>query len=311
MDRLGRFDDRARKALTLAQDEAKRYGHTYIGTEHLLLGLLRDRECGAARVLERMGVELARVRTALEFIIGRGDRPAAGEVGLTPRAKRCVELAIDEARRLGHHDIRTEHLLLGIVREGEGIAAGVLESLGVNLDKVRHETIRRFTVGSESVASPTGLETGADFFYGRWGRAVPSPATGPDVGDLKRVIGIGRTLWDNGAHFAVLSLELYERAAIVAWLMSGPGDKGMSVIPTIGVADDQGTAYATMSPGAVALGSGLHGLTLVQPGPPEHAGRFIVEVVDGPADPAANDAGQPTRLRCEIDLGETPAGSTN
>ena len=89
-----------------------------------------------------MNVELPKVRTAVEFIIGRGDRPVVGEVGLTPRAKRVIELAIDEARRLGHNYIGTEHLLLGLVREGEGIAAGVLESLGVNLDKVRHEVIR-------------------------------------------------------------------------------------------------------------------------------------------------------------------------
>ena len=92
-----------------------------------------------------MNVELAKVRTAVEFIIGRGDRPVVGEVGLTPRAKRVIELAIDEARRLGHNYIGTEHLLLGLVREGEGIAAGVLESLGVNLDKVRHEVIRVLT----------------------------------------------------------------------------------------------------------------------------------------------------------------------
>ena len=142
MDRFDKFTDRARKVLTLAQDEAQRFNHNYIGTEHLLLGLVREGEGVAARVLENMNVELAKVRTAVEFIIGRGDRPVVGEVGLTPRAKKVIELAIDEARRLGHNYIGTEHLLLGLVREGEGIAAGVLESLGVNLDKVRHEVIR-------------------------------------------------------------------------------------------------------------------------------------------------------------------------
>ncbi|KRT62478.1 MAG: ClpC ATPase, ATP-dependent Clp protease ATP-binding subunit ClpC [Chloroflexi bacterium CSP1-4] len=142
MDRFDKFTDRARKVLTLAQDEAQRFNHNYIGTEHLLLGLVREGEGVAARVLENMNVELPKVRTAVEFIIGRGDRPVVGEVGLTPRAKRVIELAIDEARRLGHNYIGTEHLLLGLVREGEGIAAGVLESLGVNLDKVRHEVIR-------------------------------------------------------------------------------------------------------------------------------------------------------------------------
>ena len=101
MDRFDKFTDRARKVLTLAQDEAQRFNHNYIGTEHLLLGLVREGEGVAARVLENMNVELAKVRTAVEFIIGRGDRPVVGEVGLTPRAKRVIELAIDEARRLG------------------------------------------------------------------------------------------------------------------------------------------------------------------------------------------------------------------
>jgi ATP-dependent Clp protease ATP-binding subunit ClpC len=142
MDRFDKFTDRARKVLTLAQDEAQRFNHNYIGTEHLLLGLVREGEGVAARVLENMNVELAKVRTAVEFIIGRGDRPVVGEVGLTPRAKRVIELAIDEARRLGHNYIGTEHLLLGLVREGEGIAAGVLESMGVNLDRARAELIR-------------------------------------------------------------------------------------------------------------------------------------------------------------------------
>src|SRR6188508_237928 len=147
MDRFDKFTDRARKVLTLAQDEAQRFNHNYIGTEHLLLGLVREGEGVAARVLENMNVEL---------IIGRGDRPVVGEVGLTPRAKRVIELAIDEARRLGHNYIGTEHLLLGLVREGEGIAAGVLESLGVNLDKVRHQVIH---VLSQSSTSAPAQET--------------------------------------------------------------------------------------------------------------------------------------------------------
>jgi ATP-dependent Clp protease ATP-binding subunit ClpC len=156
MDRFDKFTDRARKVLTLAQDEAQRFNHNYIGTEHLLLGLVREGEGVAARVLENMNVELSKVRTAVEFIIGRGDRPVVGEVGLTPRAKRVIELAIDEARRLGHNYIGTEHLLLGLVREGEGIAAGVLESLGVNLDKVRHQVIH---VLSQSSSTAPAQET--------------------------------------------------------------------------------------------------------------------------------------------------------
>ena len=141
-DRFDKFTERARRVLTLAQEEALRFNHNYIGTEHLLLGLVREGEGVAAKVLANLGVELNKVRSAVEFIIGRGDRAVTGEIGLTPRAKKVIELAVDEARRLGHHYIGTEHLLLGLVREGEGIAAGVLESLGVSLEKVRAEVTR-------------------------------------------------------------------------------------------------------------------------------------------------------------------------
>src|SRR5207248_188962 len=116
----------------------------------LLLGLVREGEGVAAKVLSNLGVELNRVRSAVEFIIGRGDRMIVGEIGLTPRAKKVIELAVDEARRLGHHYIGTEHLLLGLVREGEGIAAGVLESLGVNLEKVRTQTIQVLSQSSNN-----------------------------------------------------------------------------------------------------------------------------------------------------------------
>ncbi|GAC1315233.1 MAG: ATP-dependent Clp protease ATP-binding subunit [Chloroflexota bacterium] len=140
-DRFDKFTERARKVLQLAQEEAQRFNHNYIGTEHLLLGLVREGEGVAAKVLGNLGVELNKVRSAVEFIIGRGDRTVAGDIGLTPRAKKVIELSVDEARRLNHHYIGTEHLLLGLVREGEGIAAGVLESLGVSLDKVRSQVI--------------------------------------------------------------------------------------------------------------------------------------------------------------------------
>ncbi len=141
-ERFDKFTERARKVLTLAQEEAQRFNHNYIGTEHILLGLVREQEGVAARVLSNLGIELPKVRSAVEFIIGRGDRIVMGEIGLTPRAKKVIELAVDEARRLNHHYIGTEHLLLGLVREGEGIAAGVLESLGVSLEKVRTQVIQ-------------------------------------------------------------------------------------------------------------------------------------------------------------------------
>ena len=159
--RFEKFSERARRVLSLAQDEAQRFNHNYIGTEHILLGLVRETEGVAARVLSSLSVDLSKVRSAVEFIIGRGEKPAQGEIGLTPRAKKVVELAVDEARRMNHTYIGTEHLLIGLLREGEGVAAGVLESLGVTLDKVRAETHRilSHTSGTGAQGSRTTSKT--------------------------------------------------------------------------------------------------------------------------------------------------------
>ncbi len=138
-DRFDRFTDQARRVLNLSQEAAQSFQHNYIGTEHLLLGLIDENEGVASQVLDNLGVQSAKIRDAIEKIIGRGDRIVLGQIGLTPRAKKVIELAVDEARRLDHHYIGTEHLLLGLLREGEGIAAGVLESLGVTLEKTRTE----------------------------------------------------------------------------------------------------------------------------------------------------------------------------
>ena len=157
--RFEKFSERARRVLSLAQEEAQRFNHNYIGTEHILLGLVRETEGVAARVLSGLTVDLTKVRSAVEFIIGRGERPAQGEIGLTPRAKKVVELAVDEARRMNHTYIGTEHLLIGLLREGEGVAAGVLESLGVNLEKVRAETHRILSNSSTGTSSSTRSTT--------------------------------------------------------------------------------------------------------------------------------------------------------
>jgi len=143
--RFEKFSERARRVLTLAQEEAQHLNHSYIDTEHILLGLAREEEGVAAKVLSNLGVGLSKVRAAVGFVIGRGEKPSSGETGLTPRAKRVIELAIDEARHLGHNYIGTEHLLLGLLREGEGVAADILDSLGVTLERVRAETIRVLT----------------------------------------------------------------------------------------------------------------------------------------------------------------------
>ncbi len=153
--RFEKFSERARRVLTMAQEEARLMNHSYIGTEHILLGLVREEEGVAAKVLVNLGVHLSKVRSAVEFISGRGERSPAAETGLTPRAKRVIELAIDEARQMGHNYIGTEHLLLGLLREGEGVAAGVLDSLGVTLDKARSETIHILSQGVSRSTKPS------------------------------------------------------------------------------------------------------------------------------------------------------------
>ncbi len=186
--RFEKFSERARRVLSLAQEEAQRFNHNYIGTEHTLLVLVRETEGVAARVLLNLNVELVKVRSAVEFIIGRGERPTPGEIGLTPRAKKVIELAVDEARRLNHHYIGTEHLLIGLMREGEGVAAGVLESLGVGLEKVREETNSIIQKQSSSQSSSSRSST-------RTSRTPALDELGVDLtkraadGDLDPVVG--------------------------------------------------------------------------------------------------------------------------
>ena len=137
--RFEKFSERARRALTRAQEEAQHFGHSYIDTEHILLGLIVEDDGVASKILNNLGVAASKVRAAVEFVVGRGERTNQGEVGLTPRAKKVIELAVEEARRLDHTYIGTEHLLLGLLREHEGTAASVLESFGVTLEKVQNE----------------------------------------------------------------------------------------------------------------------------------------------------------------------------
>ena len=194
--RFEKFSERARRVLSLAQDEAQRFNHNYIGTEHILLGLVRETEGVAARVLSSLSVDLSKVRSAVEFIIGRGEKPAQGEIGLTPRAKKVVELAVDEARRMNHTYIGTEHLLIGLLREGEGVAAGVLESLGVTLDKVRTETHRILShtsgqgqqSGRSNTKTPTLDNLGVDLTQAARTEKL-DPVHGRDQ-ELQRVIQI-------------------------------------------------------------------------------------------------------------------------
>ena len=137
-----RFTDRARRVVVLAQEEARMLDHNYIGTEHILLGLIGEGEGVAAKALESLGISLEAVRQEVEEIIGRGQQAPPGHIAFTPRAKKVLELALREAQQLGHNYVGTEHILLGLIREGEGVAAQVLVKLGADLERVRQQVIQ-------------------------------------------------------------------------------------------------------------------------------------------------------------------------
>ncbi|MEL6927038.1 MAG: ATP-dependent Clp protease ATP-binding subunit [Cyanobacteria bacterium J06600_6] len=153
-----RFTEKAIKVIMLAQEEARRLGHNFVGTEQILLGLIGEGTGVAAKVLKSMGVNLKDARIEVEKIIGRGSGFVAVEIPFTPRAKRVLELSLEEARQLGHNYIGTEHLLLGLIREGEGVAARVLENLGVDLSKVRTQVIRMLGETAEVAAGSGGTQ---------------------------------------------------------------------------------------------------------------------------------------------------------
>jgi ATP-dependent Clp protease ATP-binding subunit ClpC len=150
-----RFTDRARRVVVLAQEEARLLNHNYIDTEHLLLGLIHEGEGVAATALESLGISLEAVRAQVEEIIGQGERAPTGHIPFTPRAKKVLELSLREALQLGHNYIGTEHILLGLVREGEGVAAQVLVRLGADLSRVRQQVIWVLS------GAAAGLEAGA------------------------------------------------------------------------------------------------------------------------------------------------------
>ncbi|MDW8148525.1 MAG: ATP-dependent Clp protease ATP-binding subunit [Roseiflexaceae bacterium] len=143
-----KFTKRAKQVLQIATEEARAFNHPYIGTEHILLGLIREGEGVAARVLDELGVKLAQARHAVEFIVGHGEGPPRQDQDLTARAKKVIAYAVEEAKRLNHHYIGTEHLLLGLVRNGEGVATGVLDILGVSLEQVRTNVMRVLRQGA-------------------------------------------------------------------------------------------------------------------------------------------------------------------
>jgi hypothetical protein len=278
VDRFDKFTDEARRVLTYAQDEAQRLDHNYIGTEHFLLGLVREEESVAAHVLKAMGIGLPDVRRAVLFIVGRGDRPVPGEVGLTPRAKRVIELAIDEARRLGHRYIGTEHLLLGLVREGEGVAAGVLESMGVDLDRVRREVIRAVTTG----VTPQPTEPAED--------APISHRVDIESGALERVIAIGRVEVHPGVSLELIALEVRAAGSLLHWKADFDGQP-VRLGPELRARDDLGTVYQARPLSWSRSGRVARGQIAIVPSPPADAAVLALQFRVSAA-PLENDSSE-------------------
>ena len=154
-----RFTDRARRVVVLAQDEARLLGHNYIGTEHVLLGLIREGDGVAAKALTTLDISLEATRQQIEGIIGRGQEAPKGHIPFTPRAKKVLELSLREATQIGHDYIGTEHILLGLIREGDGVAAQVLVASGADLNRVRQQVIQLLH-GSQGPGSAPGSAPG-------------------------------------------------------------------------------------------------------------------------------------------------------
>ncbi len=186
-----RFTDRARRVVVLAQEEARMLNHNYIGTEHILLGLIHEGEGVAAKALESLGIALEGVRAQVEEIIGQGAQAPSGHIPFTPRAKKVLELSLREALQLGHNYIGTEHILLGLIREGEGVAAQVLQKLGADLNKVRQQVLQLLSgyQGKETAAAEGGRSEGSpstSLVLDQFGRNLTQSAR---EGKLDPVIG--------------------------------------------------------------------------------------------------------------------------
>ena len=185
-----RFTDRARRVVVLAQEEARMLNHNYIGTEHILLGLIHEGEGVAAKALESLGISLEGVRQQVEEIIGQGQSAPSGHIPFTPRAKKVLELSLREALQLGHNYIGTEHILLGLIREGEGVAAQVLVKLGADLNRVRQQVIQLLHgyQGKEPAAAggPTEAAPSTSLVLDQFGRNLTQAAR---EGKLDPVIG--------------------------------------------------------------------------------------------------------------------------
>jgi hypothetical protein len=280
-----RFTDRARRVVVLAQEEARHLDHNYIGTEHILLGLIHEGEGVAARALTALGISLEAVRSEVVEIVGHGDEAPTGHIPFTPRAKKVLELSLREALALSHNYIGTEHILLGLIREGEGVAAQVLVKEGGSLDRVRQQVIQILADASQLQAEQVG---GTQSRISQQ-QAMAMVAGGPGVyqdepAELVRVVPVAREVHrEAGMRVVLISLEIWSGWIDLRFAML-PGSSSGGRIQWLldwQIDDDAGTTYekAGMATGG---GQQLHVTQLgFRPAPPEGARTLTLTLVDG------------------------------
>jgi hypothetical protein len=285
-----RFTDKARRVVVLAQEEARHLDHNYIGTEHILLGLIHEGEGVAAKALESLGISLEAVRVQVEEIVGRGAEAPTGHIPFTPRAKKVLELSLREALALSHNYIGTEHILLGLIREGEGVAAQVLVKLGASFDRVRQQVIQLLADASqlqaEQVAGmPSRITQQAAMAMVAGGPGAYQEQEAPE---LIRVVPLAREVHrEAGLRIVLISLEIWSGWFDLRFaLLPGSSSAGrLELLLDWQVDDDAGTAYENAG---IATGGGrrLHVTQLsFRPAPPEGARTLTLTLVDGEEPP--------------------------
>jgi Clp amino terminal domain, pathogenicity island component len=282
-----RFTDRGRRAVVLAQEEARLLNHDYIGTEHILLGLIHEGEGVAARTLTALDVSLDAIRAEVVAIVGQGERPPGGHIPFTPRAKKVLELSLREALQLGHNYIGTEHILLGLIREGQGVAAQVLVKLGADLDRVRQQVIQLL-----AVYAGMGPTEQALLGQPRLGQqaATAGVVGGPGLfqdqpAELVRVVPLAREVFRGyGCRVVLISLELWSGWLDLRYALlpadAPPGSVPGEIVLDWRVTDDVGTTYELC--GLASSGARLlrvHQVSFMPP-PPTNARRLTLTAVD-------------------------------
>jgi Clp amino terminal domain, pathogenicity island component len=289
-----RFTDRARRVVVLAQEEARLLNHNYIGTEHILLGLIHEGEGVAARALESLDISLEAVRAEIKQIIGQGEQRPGAHIPFTPRAKKVLELSLREALELGHNYIGTEHILLGLIREGQGVAAQVLVKLGADRERVRQAVVQLLSgyPGPPGPGGPMGhLRLGQE-------AAAAMVAGGPGVYlelqsvELVRVVPLAREVYrGSGLRVVLISLEVWSGWLDLRYVLLPEEPPGPQHLVDLEwrLSDDLGTAYELIGE---ARGGGrlLHVCQLgFRPAPPEEVRVLTLTLLGAdPAEPLVN-----------------------